>query len=492
MSAICVQRCKAALEERRAAARALARRRRPETPPRLSVPLGEAAAAGDQPRRGRRARASAPTSRARPRRPGSRRSCAHAATRAVALCAKIELEISQLERADATAFLSDLGLASPDSIASSGRPTTCSATCPSSRSARTSAAPGRSRAARRRSSPPARSTATSSAGSSARKWSRYDALTARGHDGGVPRARRGPSRRQGIRRPGRRYHQFPLRHLVRSRPHRLSCEAQVPFVHGGAEILVRELAATLGAHGYEVEIVSMPFTDQPKDEIFAGAEAWRRLDLTAWAAATSISSSRPSSRPTSRGTREKSLWLVHQHRAAYELCGTRFSDFEHSPTRRRRCARRLIELDTADAARMHRPSSRSRRRSGSPGPVQRPRPEALYQPAEARRSPARRDYGDYVLTVARLEHVKRVDLAIDAFAGERSSMRLVIAGDGSARRRCGIASSSAACRIGSRCSGAWTTASSSSSMRIAGRCSSRPTRRTTDTSPSRRSSAASR
>jgi ribosome-binding ATPase len=36
---------------------------------------------------------------------------AHAATGAVAVCAKIELEIAQLEGADATAFLSDLGLA---------------------------------------------------------------------------------------------------------------------------------------------------------------------------------------------------------------------------------------------------------------------------------------------------------------------------------------------------------------------------------------------
>jgi len=35
---------------------------------------------------------------------------AHASTRAVALCTKIELEISQLEAADAKAFLSDLGL----------------------------------------------------------------------------------------------------------------------------------------------------------------------------------------------------------------------------------------------------------------------------------------------------------------------------------------------------------------------------------------------
>ena len=51
------------------------------------------------------------------------------------------------------------------------RATTCSATCRSSPSAKTNAAPGRSRAAPPRSSPPARSTATSSAASFAPKSS---------------------------------------------------------------------------------------------------------------------------------------------------------------------------------------------------------------------------------------------------------------------------------------------------------------------------------
>ena len=37
--------------------------------------------------------------------------------RPVAVCAKIELEIAQLEAADAAAFLADLGLKDPDSIA---------------------------------------------------------------------------------------------------------------------------------------------------------------------------------------------------------------------------------------------------------------------------------------------------------------------------------------------------------------------------------------
>ena len=39
----------------------------------------------------------------------------------------------------------------------------------------------------------------------------------------------------------------------------LVCEAQVPFVHGGAEIHVRELLRELRARGYEAELVSVPF-----------------------------------------------------------------------------------------------------------------------------------------------------------------------------------------------------------------------------------------
>src|SRR4249920_1289231 len=37
------------------------------------------------------------------------------------------------------------------------------------------------------------------------------------------------------------------------------CEAQVPFVRGGAEYLVRSLVGELQQRGYEAELVSMPF-----------------------------------------------------------------------------------------------------------------------------------------------------------------------------------------------------------------------------------------
>jgi glycosyltransferase involved in cell wall biosynthesis len=125
------------------------------------------------------------------------------------------------------------------------------------------------------------------------------------------------------------------------------------------------------------------------------------------------------------------LWLVHQHRAAYELAGTRFSDFSHSAARRGAAA----ATDRADT-RMLREcvghftiartvSERMLKYNGIAS-------EALYNPPKLAGA-AGGPYGDYVLTVTRLEHVKRVDLAIDTFATVTSSTRLLIAGDGSIR-----------------------------------------------------------
>ena len=217
----------------------------------------------------------------------------------------------------------------------------------------------------------------------------------------------------------------PLRVLI--------LEAQVPFVHGGAEILVRELAGALTARGHDAEIVSVPFRDYPKDELLAGAEAWRLLDVTQ-AAGRDVDLVIATKFPTyfARHPR-KVLWLVHQHRAAYELCGTRFSNFSRSE-RDVALRRRLIEVDTRMLGECvghftiaKTVSERLLKYNAIPS-------EALYNPPKLADRLHGGPYGDYVLTVTRLEHVKRVDLAIDAFAGANAPVRLVIAGDGSARQ----------------------------------------------------------
>ena len=212
----------------------------------------------------------------------------------------------------------------------------------------------------------------------------------------------------------------------------LVLESQTPFVHGGAEILVRELAGALRGHGYETEIVSVPFRDSPHDQLMAHAAVWRLLDVSE-AAQRPIDLVIPTKFPTYFVRHPtKVTWLVHQHRAAYELCGTPYSDFDHTEADVG-LRKRLIDLDTAmlrECAGVFTiaktVSERLEKYNGITA-------EALYSPPKLAPQLRPGPYGDYVVTVTRLEHVKRVNLAIDAFQHVRAPMRLVIAGEGTAR-----------------------------------------------------------
>jgi glycosyltransferase involved in cell wall biosynthesis len=212
----------------------------------------------------------------------------------------------------------------------------------------------------------------------------------------------------------------------------LVCEAQVPFVHGGAESHVRELVRELRARGYLAELVSVPFKWYPKEEILPHAAAWRLLDL-------SESNGQPvdlviaSKFPTYFVRHpNKVAWLIHQYRAAYELCGTVYSDFSH--TEKDVALREtLIRLDTqmlrecrAIFGNAQNTASRLEKYNGL-------KAEALYHPPRLAPRLRAGAYGDYVLSVGRIESVKRVDLAVRAMAQVPGSLRLVIAGDGTQR-----------------------------------------------------------
>ena len=212
----------------------------------------------------------------------------------------------------------------------------------------------------------------------------------------------------------------------------LVCEAQVPFVHGGAEIHVRELVRELRERGYEAELVSVPFKWYPKEEILPHAAAWRLLDL-------SESNGRPidrviASKFPSYFVRHphKVAWLIHQYRAAYELCGTAYSDFSHTDLDVG-LRDKLIALDTemlgecrSVFTNARNTASRLRKFNGLDA-------EPLYHPSRLARRLRGGTYGDYVLSVGRIESVKRVDLIVQAIAQVPGPLRLVIAGDGTQR-----------------------------------------------------------
>jgi glycosyltransferase involved in cell wall biosynthesis len=212
----------------------------------------------------------------------------------------------------------------------------------------------------------------------------------------------------------------------------LVCEAQVPFVHGGAEVHVRQLVRELRARGFQAELVSVPFKWYPKEEILPHAAAWRLLDL-------SESNGRPidlviASKFPSYFVRHpnKVAWLIHQYRAAYELCGTEYSDFAHTELDVG-LRDTLMRLDTQMLQECRAVFSNARNTAARLSKYNGLRAEALYHPPQLAPRLVAGPYCDYVLSVGRIEAVKRVDLIIKAMVGVDSRIRLIVAGDGTQR-----------------------------------------------------------
>ncbi len=99
---------------------------------------------------------------------------------------------------------------------------------------------------------------------------------------------------------------------------------QVPFVRGGAEIHAESLVNALKLAGHEVEIVAIPFKWYPSERILDMMLASRLLD---------VSESNGKKIDLVIGLKfpayliphqNKVLWILHQHRDAYDLWGSEF------------------------------------------------------------------------------------------------------------------------------------------------------------------------
>jgi glycosyltransferase involved in cell wall biosynthesis len=210
------------------------------------------------------------------------------------------------------------------------------------------------------------------------------------------------------------------------------CLPQVPFIRGGAEILSERLVAELRERDHEAELVTVPFKWYPGERVLTQAFLWRLLDLEESDGAAIdlvIATKFPSYAVRHR---RKVVWLLHQFRQAYELDRTELGQFDESPEGRalRRAVHRLDRLALGEARALFATSAnvagRLERSTGLAAEVLSCPPQEL---------PYRCDeYGDFVLSVGRLDRAKRVDLLLEALA-VRPSLRCVIAGDGPDRER---------------------------------------------------------
>jgi glycosyltransferase involved in cell wall biosynthesis len=222
----------------------------------------------------------------------------------------------------------------------------------------------------------------------------------------------------------------------------LVCEAQVPFVHGGAELHVRGLVAELTRRGYRAEKVSVPFKWYPKDELLAQAAAWRLIDLSE-ANGEPIDAVIATKFPTYFVRHPRKItWLFHQYRAIYDLFDTPYSEFGHTESDVR-LRDRLIGLDNEVLGESTRLFSNARNTAARLARYNGLTAEPLYHPPPLAGKLTAGPSGNYVLSVGRLEGNKRVDLIVAALACTDPTVRLIVVGEGPLRGQLETAASQA-------------------------------------------------
>jgi glycosyltransferase involved in cell wall biosynthesis len=210
------------------------------------------------------------------------------------------------------------------------------------------------------------------------------------------------------------------------------CLPQVPFSHGGAEVLAQTLVEELRRRDHEATLVTIPYKWYPGPRVLSQAFLWRLLDLEE-------SDGRPidlviATKFPSYVVRHpnKVVWLVHQFRQAYELDRTELGEFGEDAFDRatRRAVHRLDATALGEARKLFAISAnvaaRLERSLGLAAEVLPPPPQPLDYRCE--------EYGDFVLSVGRLDRAKRIDLLLAA-AASRDMGEVVIVGDGPDRER---------------------------------------------------------
>ena len=207
----------------------------------------------------------------------------------------------------------------------------------------------------------------------------------------------------------------------------LIATTQVPFTRGGAELHVEGLRRALIESGYNAEVVALPFKWYPPAEIMRGAMAWRMLDLSAangQPVDLVIGMKFPAylvAHPT------KVLWILHQHRSAYNLWGTAFDDLSTYPEGVRirewihYCDKQFIPQAKKVFANSRTVAERLKHYNNIDS-------ETLYHPPPLANRLHPGEQGDYVFYPSRLEPQKRQELMIEAMRLVRTPVKLILAG----------------------------------------------------------------
>jgi len=203
---------------------------------------------------------------------------------------------------------------------------------------------------------------------------------------------------------------------------------QVPFISGGAEVLSTSLQQQLRVRGHEAEIVSIPFKWYPPERLLDCMLMARLMDL-------SEINGQPIDRVIAlkypayyNDHPNKVCWLLHQHRQAYDLYGTRFSDL-HDSEKGRRVAdeiRRWDESLLPSARAIYTISRTVTERLRQFNAIA---SETVYPPPKDPHLFRCDGYEDFILYPGRFDPMKRQHLLVEALALTSTPVKAVFIGN---------------------------------------------------------------
>lgn len=205
----------------------------------------------------------------------------------------------------------------------------------------------------------------------------------------------------------------------------LLTHAYAPFMRGGAELHTQALETALMEAGHEVQRLGLPFKFSPESDIERLMTFCEGLDLNA-----------PNGQRIDRlislqfpgygiAHDDHVVWLLHQHRAVYEL----FDSAAASPALRQ-LRQSVHDFDRRALSRVQRRWANSRRVAQRLQQFNGLTAQPLYHPPPMADQLLGADDWGYVFCPSRLESLKRQDLLIEAARHLRCSAKILIAGVG--------------------------------------------------------------
>lgn len=204
---------------------------------------------------------------------------------------------------------------------------------------------------------------------------------------------------------------------------------QVPFIRGGAEILVEMLRDELRKRGHQADIVTIPFKWYPMETMINSMMMGRMMDLSE-VNGEKIDKVIAMKFPAFYVKHEnKVVWLMHQHRQAYDLWNTKYGDLHLLPEGEE-IRKMIADNDSkylSEAKTIYTIAQNTSNRLKQYNDLD---SQVLYHPPLNYEKLFCNAYGDYIFYASRIDAIKRQRMLVEAAKYTKTDVKFIIAGSG--------------------------------------------------------------